>query len=203
LFFSARIFISSIKRGGLIDEINIRRNKNMNLYNSWAGYGIKTGGTLAIVGVEGIAGQLFNLGDRSSGSFNMLSMRIGAGLGAGTGLCAVFAFNTPNLWSLNGKKTKDLSLNFSIGGKWCDFFKFLTKTKYADLLVETTKQLSKTKQLNLKQAENARNIGSALYTNYDLHTASGSSMIAIDIPGAGIGLELSAHYLEGTMEIGK
>ena len=175
----------------------------MNLYNSWSGYGIKTGGTLAIIGLEGISGQLFNLADRSAGSFNMMSMRLGAGLGAGTGLCAVFAFNTQNLWSLNGKKTKDLCFNFSIGGKWCDYFKFLTKMKYADLLAKTTKQISKTKNLPLTQAEDIRNIGSALYTNYDMHTSSGTSLVAIDIPGAGIGLELSAHYLEGVMEIGK
>jgi hypothetical protein len=89
----------------------------MNWYETWFGYGIKTGGTLIIAGAEGVSGQLFNLGDHTSSRFAMMSARIGLGLGAGTGLCAVFVFNAISLWSLHNKTNEDWGVNFSVGGK--------------------------------------------------------------------------------------
>ncbi len=89
----------------------------------------------------------------------------------------------------------------SIGGKWLEFVKLLKNGKYATTLAEIAKLTSKAKKITPGQAEDIRNIGSALYTNYDLHSGSGSRVVAIDIPSAGVGLELSAHYLEGRMEI--
>ncbi len=69
----------------------------MDKYNSWFGYGVKTGATLFVAGVEGMSGHLFNVADFSASKYRMLSARVGLGLGGGTGLCAVFVFNTPNL----------------------------------------------------------------------------------------------------------
>ncbi len=174
----------------------------MNKYNSWFGYGIKTGASFIIAGVEGMSGKFFNLGDLSSGSFSMLSARVGPGLGAGIGLCAVFAFNTQNLWNLHNKTTKDVSMNFSIGGKWLEFVKLLKHGKHADTLIEITKVISKSQSLKAVHAENIRNVGSALYTNYDLHANSGERFVAIDIPGAGVGLEMSFNCMQAKLEIG-
>lgn len=173
----------------------------MGKYDSWFGYGIKTGATLVVAGVEGMTGHLWNLGDLTCAGYNMMSVRVGLGLGGGTGLCAVFVYNTPNLWTLNNTKTTDWGVNMAAGGKWLEFVKLLKKGEYAKKLADIASITSKAKKMTPDQAENVRNISSYLYTNYDLLTGSGSRLVAIDIPNAGVGLELSAHYLEGRMEI--
>lgn len=169
----------------------------LNKYGTWFGYGIKAGGTLFITGTEVLSGRLFNFGSPSEDhQFTMLSIRMGLGIGGGFGYVGCFVFNCLNLWDLHGKKNTDWGVNLSFGGKWSDVVKSIKAAGYTSTLVKVCKAT----KMHPKEIETFRNTAALLYTSYDMAKMSGPKMVTFDIPGAGAGVELSAHYLEGKME---
>ena len=87
----------------------------------------------------------------------------------------------------------------SLGGKWSDIVKFLAKSKLFQIVPKFVSGISKASKYDL---DSIRNIGSNLFTMYDVTEYSRNKVVTIDIPFAGVGLELSAQKLYGTIYIG-
>jgi hypothetical protein len=61
---------------------------------TWFGAGLKGGGTLFVAGMEGFEGAIINIqSPRACFEFNITSVRLGPGLGAGGGLALLLAYN--------------------------------------------------------------------------------------------------------------
>ena len=180
----------------------IRRlgSKTMSSYESWIGLGVKGGGTLGFVGMETLEGVASNLGyPKHSHSLNVSSIRLGLGLGGGAGFVAIVVFKCGNLMNLNGTKTTDWSINFALGEKWDGVVKGLKNYKFFSTVARIGGIFSKAVPSDV---DNIRNSMSYLYTAYDISGMSGPKLVTIDIPFAGIGAEVSAHYLDGEITIG-
>ena len=168
---------------------------------AWWGLGAKGGGTLFVVGMELLEAGVINAENSAAkNQFQILSARIGLGLGGSAGLCAVFLFNVKgSLWSENGTTVKDWGINVSLGEKWSDFVKGL---KNFAILAKAAKLGKSLKGLTPADIEDGRNLLHYVWNGYDL--ASGGSefkIITLDIPSTGIGYEVSASFTQGTLEV--
>jgi hypothetical protein len=172
----------------------------MDYYATWFGVGVKGGGSIGIGGFETMEGYISNLGMPShTHSINISYLRMGAGLGAGAGLCAIYVFNCRNPQNLHQKTDATWSVNVSLGGKWSDVVKFLSKSKLFSIAPKLVSGISKASAYDL---DSLRNIASNLMTMYEVTEYSKDKVVTIDIPLAGVGLELSAQKLYGTIFIG-
>ena len=172
----------------------------MNNYHSWFGVGVKGGGTLGLAGFETMEGYIANLGMPShTHSINMSYLRLGVGLGGGAGLCLIFVFNSVNPKVLDQTNDSTWSINISLGAKWSDVAKALAASKIFQIAPTHIGGLMKATKLDL---DNIRNISSYIFTTYELTEQTKNKVVAIDIPFAGIGAELSAQQLYGTIFIG-
>lgn len=174
----------------------------MNKYETWFGVAVKGGGTIGVSGLEYMTGEFINVGQLSEWhGFQMISLRLGLGLGAGAGLTACFVFNCMNLMSLHETFSTDWGVNISLGGKWSEVAKTLGKNGFIQSVATAAKVITKGSLAEPQQIESVRNGLSNMYTAYDLSKTSGPKMVTLDIPMAGVGLELSAHYLKARLEI--
>lgn len=174
----------------------------MDKYQTWIGTGIEGGGTIVIPGVEYVGGNLMNLGMyRENHDFQILNIRMGLGMGGGVGMVACFVFNCLNLWDLNDTNVDDWSfdVNVALVGKWSSLIKSVKGRKLIPIL-----RLMGDKGVNLTpdQVNLIRDFMSALYGEYEVANAKGPKLLTVEIPAAGIGFELSAHFtLGGQIEI--
>jgi hypothetical protein len=167
---------------------------------AWWGLAAKGGGHLFVAGLELIEGGVINAENTTAkNSFQILSVKLGLGLGGSAGLCAVFIFNCSNMWIANGTDVKDWGANVALGEKWSDFVKGL---KNFGLLARAAKLGSKLKGLTPADIEDGRNLLHYVWNGYDLATGDASfKIITLDIPGSGIGYELSAAFTQGKLEV--
>lgn len=173
----------------------------MNNYHSWFGVGVKGGGTLGLAGFETMEGYIANLGMPShSHSINMSYLRLGAGLGGGAGLCLIFVFNSINPKVLDQTNDSTWSINVSLGAKWSDVVKAL---KAAKIFTIAPKLISGIAQASKFDFDAIRNSASYIFTTYELFKDNGTKnkVVAIDVPFAGVGTELSVQALYGTIFI--
>ena len=119
-------------------------------------------------------------------------------LGGGAGLIACLVFNCPNLTVLDETDQADWGVNIALGEKWDGVVKALKNYKFFAAIAKVGKSVMK---LNPKDIESIRNSMAYLYNAYDMQTMPGPKMITIDIPGAGVGLEVSANMTMGKLEI--
>ncbi len=172
----------------------------MNNFASWFGVGIKGGGSIGLGGFETMEGYISNLGMiNHSHSINISYLRLGPGLGAGIGMCAIFVFNCMNPQNLHQKNDSSWSINVSLGGKWSDVAKVLGNSKMLKIVPKVVSGITKATR---SEIDDIRNISSYLYTTYELTDLTRDKVIVVDIPLAGVGLELSAQQLYGTIYIG-
>lgn len=172
----------------------------MDYFATWFGVGVKGGGSIGPGGFETMEGFISNLGMPShSHSINISYLRLGAGLGAGAGLCAIYVFNCRNPQNLHQKTDATWSVNVSLGGKWSDVVKFLGKSRLFELTPKLVNGITTASKHDL---DSLRNIASNLCTMYEVTEYSRDKVVTIDIPFAGVGLELSAQKLYGTIYIG-
>jgi hypothetical protein len=171
----------------------------MDHFQNWFGLGIKGGGTLGIAGFETMEGYISNLGyPKHSHELNLSSLRLGVGLGASVGMTAILVFNCGNLQNMNETQVEDWSINISYGEKWSDIAKALVNMKF---FATAAKLISWTKATP-KDIDTIRNAMSYIYTTGDM-IINKPQLVAIDIPGTGIGLEGSIQKLYGTITIGE
>lgn len=174
----------------------------MNKYHSWFGVGIKGGGTLGLAGFETMEGYIANLGMPShSHSINMSYLRLGAGLGAGAGLCLIFVYNSANPKVLDQTNDSTWSVNLSLGAKWADVVKALKAAKVFTIAPKLVSGIAMASKFDL---DSIRTSASYIYTIYELFNEAGNKnkVVAIDVPFAGVGLEVSVQALHGTIFIG-
>lgn len=170
----------------------------MDNYQNWFGVGIKGGGTLGVAGFETMEGYVANLGyPRHQHELNLSSLRLGLGLGASVGMTAILVFNCGNIQNLNETQSEDWSINISFGEKWSDIVKALANLRF----FATAAKLVKWTKATPGDIDTIRNSMSYFYTAADM-IKNKPQLVAIDIPGAGIGLEGSIHKLYGTILIG-
>jgi len=183
-------------------EANKRRKILMNIYETWIGYGVKIGGTLGIVGGETADGKVCNLGYTDEVyPLNISSVRVGPGLGGGVGVVAIMVFNCIVIQGLNDESVSDWSINVSIGGKWSDLVKGLKKRRFFGALARTAGDLT---NASPEDVTKIRNAASYMYTAVEMNNMGGGyKIIVLDIPGAGIGVELSwSPWINGVITIG-
>jgi len=173
----------------------------MDNFASWIGTGAKGGGMLGVAGFETMEGVVTNLGFRQhSHSLNVSAARIGFGLGGSVGLVALLVFNCNHLMNMNGTQDADWGLNLALGGKWDGVVKGLKQFKFFATMARLGKNYLKATPSDI---DNLRNAMAYLYTSYDMKSMDGKpKLIAIDIPFAGIGAEVSWFRLEGELTVG-
>lgn len=167
---------------------------------TWMGIGLKTGGTLFVVGMENTEGKLFNIGNpNATYGFSVLSARLGVGLGGGTGLSVLCAFNCDNpMVRLHNTETTDWGVNISLGGQWGKIAKTLKNSRFFTRVARVGAKLTR---LVPSAAEEFRNDMHYLYTAFDIGSMDKKpKVVTIDTP-AGVGLELSVNYTIGKIEI--
>jgi len=177
---------------------------SLDKYSCWFGVGFKGGGSLFVPGMEYMSCTMRNLGvPMEHHDFQILSIRLGLGLGASVGAIACLIYNCGNLYDLNETEAADWSINVALTGKWDSFVKGLANLKFFPSLLRIGKQVNKGTALVPSDLENIRNSMSYLYTGCDYLQGSGGKvkMITVDIPGAGVGYELSAHWAQGKIEV--
>lgn len=169
----------------------------MDKYSSWIGVGFKGGGILGIGGVDYVSGTLRNLGFLSEHhDFQIGSGRFGLGLGASVGAVACIVYNCANLWTLNDTLVDDWSINIAYGAKWDTVIKGQKNYKFFSI-VSKINDITKTTTADI---ENLRNAAAYLYSAQDI-AGNSPKLVTIDIPAAGVDLELSAFVMKGTIEI--
>ena len=173
----------------------------MDHFASWLGTGVKGGGMLGVAGFETMEGVVTNQGFRQqSHSINVSAARMGFGIGGSVGMVALLVFNCHNLMNMNGTQDADWGLNLSIGGKWDGVVKGLKHYKFFAIMARLGKNFLKATPSDI---DNLRNAMAYLYTTYDIAQMNGKpKLIAIDIPFAGVGAEVSCFRLEGELTVG-
>lgn len=165
---------------------------------TWLGIGEKTGGMLFVVGFEGTEGKIWNMGNTTASYwFSVIAPKFGLGLGGGIGLVALCVFNCDNpMVRLNNTKLEDWGVNIALGGKWAALAKALKQARFYAKIAKIG-----AKARHLKHAEDLRNDLHYIYNALDIANAGPEpKVVSIDTP-AGAGVELSASYSIGTIEI--
>lgn len=122
------------------------------------------------------------------------------GLGGSVGLVALLIFNCRHLPNMDGRQDADWGFNLSLGGKWDGVVKGLKQFKFFATMARLGKNILKATPSDI---DNLRNAMAYIYTAYDMAKMDGKpKLVAIDIPFAGIGAEVSCFRLEGELTIG-
>lgn len=165
---------------------------------TWLGIGEKTGGMLFVVGFEGTEGQVWSMSNTNiSYGFSCLAPKLGLGLGGGIGLVALCIFNCNNpRTQLHNTNLNDWGVNVAIGGKWSTIAKALKGARFYAKIASIG-----AKARHLKHVDDIRNDLHYLYNALDIASAGPEpKVVSLDLPVAA-GLELSASYSLGKIEI--
>jgi hypothetical protein len=178
----------------------------MDNFASWIGTGVKGGGMFGVAGFETMEGVVSNIGYRQhSHPINVSGARMGFGLGASVGMVAILIFNCRNLMNMNGTQDADWGINLSLGGKWDSVVKGLKQFKFFATMAKIAASPGGKifKKATPGEIDDLRNAMAYLYTAYDMKSMDGKpKLVAIDIPFAGVGAEVSWFRLEGEMTVG-
>jgi len=167
----------------------------------WFGVGLKGGGTVIVVGMEGFEGVIWNAEHPNvHNEFNITSVRLGLGLGGGVGLSLLIAFNiNGSLWGLQGHKITDWGVNVSLGEKWSAIVKSLRLSGFIKVAGAAAKA-KKVTGLTPAHFEQARNLAHYLWDVNEMTESDGPTFVTIDTPVA-TGAELSVNYTIGSLEV--
>jgi hypothetical protein len=174
----------------------------MDIYTTWIGYGVKIGGSLAIIGAETTDGKVCNLGYTTEVyPFNISSLRLGPGIGGAVGTVGIFVFNCVNIQDMSDTKTSDWALNFSLGGKWSEIAKGIKRRRLYKALAKTMGDLT---NASPSDVTTIRNTASYMYSAVEAEgmMPGTPSAIVLDIPAGGIGVEVSLSKLYGIITVG-
>lgn len=182
---------------------------------TWVGFAIKGGGHLFVVGAEGAQGYAGRLDQFTTSlqNFNITSMRFGPGLGGGVGISMFLAFNTPMLINLNNTKISpalaDFNVNVSVEAKIPLGNSIKAIQPIARQLAAGSRLLGGLKTgigaLKLSDISTLRDFAhlywQASVEGSDAARTSAPKTMVIDIPGAGVGLEVSLFWTAGEITV--
>jgi hypothetical protein len=168
----------------------------------WSGLALKGSAGVVIQGEEVVC-LVRSWDNPGSGAwFNVLSSRLGlvGGFTAGVALVVVTGF--PNINELHNHLVKDWDWSLSLGAKLSGFAK-LGKT--GPVLVEMAKRINRVEDLvqAIKAGKNEKEIigmGKAAYDNFGGDFEE-KSVIVIDIPLGGVGVEMGVYIYRGTCKL--
>lgn len=165
---------------------------------TWLGMGVKSGGMIFLAGYESVTGDLWNLKNTNDKhTFNVKSTRFGIGLGGGGDATLVCIFKTKNIYQINGKRLDDWGFNFDMAkGRLKDVANLIKLQKSLQAIKLAYVLGSITVNLN-----EVRDTMSFLYGVYEVGASTGPSVHLIDVPLAGVGLEVSLFKSVGTLQI--
>lgn len=165
----------------------------------WFGLGGQTGGSLFVIGKDTVEACLYSWDDYESHFWmNIDGWRFGPGLGASVGAVLVIATGVDKPYDLDGfpKDGKDFQAN--MGGRWSDIAKAAKALKAVQKIGSGAKLIDKT--ISLAEWEKLRDTIWNLYKTGDIDTKK-LDVNVFGIPGAGVGLELSAYYGWGLVAV--
>jgi hypothetical protein len=166
-------------------------------YKRWLGVGVKSGGQLLIGGVESTTARLWNLGDGESFDLEVIASRWGLGLGGDGGAVAVLGFGFTVPYELDGKSANDWGVNIAITEKVIS--KSLITSLSVAIAMARAAKAARISKLGVDTLVQLRNLAHTFYAGYEASKKSG--VVVIDVPGAGVGLEVSAYVTRGTMYV--
>jgi|GEM_PF-5283067 len=175
----------------------------MLLNETYFGVGHKAGGMI-MAGVESAWGRLYNLNNPCYNvMFTCSTIKFGIGAGGGMGSIIALAFNIKKLRDLEKtNKGFDWGIGLDIGVVKASAIASAVKNhKALAVAVELAAMLKKggNPHLNGSDITNVRNLASVVF-NYSKLTSNEPELFFIDIPGAGLGAEVSVSLslpLEG------
>ncbi len=166
----------------------------------WIGGALKAGGQATIKGWESISGIVVNPFLDRMMMFEAETSRTGLGLGAGGGAALAIFTGIRNPAEIIGHtESQAFDANVSIGGEWLDCIKTFAKAKQLGKLFSMAHQLGRLSKLATKTQVGAAtekygaglDIGKALIGAGGGIDSSSKAASFIDVPGAGVGLEVS------------
>lgn len=189
--------------------------------NTWFGVGVKFGGQVIGAGMESTSGYIFNLENPNHASgFTIESARLGPGLG-GTlfGGCIVIVLDCRSIMAIDGLQIDDWAVNVAFGAKLDSIVKMLRGAKQIDALWPVARgilgNLSALRKGTIQAgrasmpALQALNLTTEGFdkiktaTNYTWNAVNTygrtgqPTVLALDIPGVGYGLELTLTVTTG------
>ena len=178
---------------------------------TWFGFGVKYGGSLAVVGVESMQAIVWRLNDDGAFDGALITsqgFRTGIGLGGGVGLCAILLLNIHNPSDIERIDSSDWGINIVLGPATAQIDEWALRSQAAMTAVAQLGNLNgiplKIRRLfrhtnpnDLKFFEEANGAFNKGRSGFSLGAATAApSAIMLDLPGAGV--ELSANYVWGT-----
>jgi hypothetical protein len=175
-------------------------------HKRWIGFGVKSGGQLAVVGLESTGAVMINLGNLEHFWLRIMNARYGLGLGGGAGVVAILAFGLVEPYELHGQEVSDWGFNISIAAKLGSksTMQSLVFARQFHEIYETQRALNSFKAAKAivsatSMLENVRNGLSTLYNVLEATKQKG--VVSLDVPFAGGGVELSAYITRGHMAV--
>lgn len=174
----------------------------------WVGFGLKYGGTAAVVGAEVCHGLVWNLGTGQPCYYQTQTARIGIGLGAATGAVVAIAV-AKNIQSLIGATSEGLDFSLALGNNWSGFVKgannigpawdllkgvktWLAAKKGTTQVVKTAVRAGAPVAVSADQFTSLANLGKTLCSTSGLSENS-EGMSMFDIPAEAPGLEIAIY----------
>jgi hypothetical protein len=173
--------------------------------NIWFGIAVKGGGHFFLVGKDTVEGWLVSVDNYENNFFlNVDGWRLGPGLGGGVGVALVIVTSMRNPNALHGHMVGGKDFQASLGAKWGTLAKGVSKLSVVQKLAQRSKFATKVGKgaITLAEWEKTRELikGTIGALGIDLDAAE-PQVEVIDLPGVGTGLELSAYFNVGTIQV--
>ena len=169
---------------------------------TWVGFGWVGGGTLIFAGTEGMEGGMVSCDMKRKVHVDKMAVRIGPGLGAGTGICLLVGVHAPTYSAI--KKVRTMSgwdANLSVFAK--------VNAKQAKTMFGIARKAARSDLQNVMKVltpdnvndlfDNVKLIYEASQLN-DKDNAGKPDIACVSLP-IGVGLEASLHYAIGSCEV--
>jgi hypothetical protein len=170
-------------------------------HEMWIGFGIKTGGMLAVAGSEATVGHLYKVGNTTeSVRFSRVGLRLGIGLGGSVGAVVMLVFNAPNIWQLHRMRNDDWGLNLALGKNWTKVGKALKNAPFYSRIVKLAKSANSFRPQHIDAAGELMEYA---YNAFEVASVKKGSpkIVTFDTP-IGAALEVSINKSFGRIELG-
>ena len=165
---------------------------------TWIGIGVKSGGMLGFGGYESTTGKFFNVANPNvTYDFTISTSRWGLGLGGGGGLVVIIVYKLKGFFWLHNRPVDDWGINISMAGKYGDALKVLNQMEF----FKKVKTVGSVLDQLLPLLDDFRNAASFVFNALELDMKDEHPILALEVPGVGFGLELSAFKLKGKIYI--
>ena len=184
--------------------------------STWIGVASKTGFSLG-PGYESTVGVIWNCNDFRWSGIRINALRVGLGVGASTGATLILVFNALNRGRVNNTEVSDWGVNVAVVDRlgsvltgirsrqaWASVLRLLRAVNNSGVGRAVSRTGIRAVAASGDDLNNLRNLASMAYTVRDVRAAGRNNdptAVAIDIPLAGLGAEISVNWTTGRAEI--